>query len=222
MHYVEKHSVSPAVPILLSQHNLHYFHHFFFPHAGLIHGDFHDYNLIVDWTAIKLNSAWAPSQPLPASSEATSLSSTRSESQRSCILQKYGLIDFEAMSVSYPAVELSRLIADMMIDCNLVELLDIGGHIIAGYMSVNIMPVKEFRFCLYETALACLAQYIILSTYEYQFQGESNEYCLLSTEGSKVVLAKMMDVEAADVYRVWGKVLTSYGIENLFTEEREN
>lgn len=175
----------------------------------------------MDWTAVESGAEWVPSLPLPASQEA-SLASALSESQRRCILQKYGLIDFEAMSVSYPALELSRLIADMMIDCNLVELLDIGGHIIAGYMSVNSMPVKQFQFCLYETALACLAQYIILSTYEYQFQGESNQYCLLGTSDSKLVLAKLMDIETAEVYSVWGKVLKCYGLENLFTEKREN
>ncbi|XP_076462351.1 hydroxylysine kinase-like [Babylonia areolata] len=179
---------------------------------GVIHGDFHDYNLIVDWEAADFRAddntppPQSPSQP-PYFLE---------DARRSGILQKYGIIDFEEMSVSYPALELSRLIADMMIDCHQVALLDIGGHVLAGYTSVDSTPVEQFGICLFDTALACLAQYIVLSTSDYQGQEESNDYCLLGTEDSRAVLGRMVKVDSAEVCSAWGKVLTAYGFDSPF------
>ena len=140
------------------------------------------------------------------------------ENQQQSILLKYGLIDFEELSLSYPVLELSRLIADMMIGCPGVDLFDVGGHIIAGYTSIDNSALKHFTFCLYETALACLAQYVVLSTHEYQIQEESNEYCLLDAPQAMAILHRTKDTETATVYKAWGEVLTSYRLENLFVK----
>lgn len=125
-------------------------------------------------------------------------------------MRKYGIIDFEDMSSSYLALEISRLISDMMIDCHEVNLLDIGGHILAGYISVNAEPVKQFNY-FYESILASLAQYIILGTYEYYLQGEDNAYTAFGSDGAWDVIQKLEGVDAGTIYKKWSDIISLYG-----------
>ena len=221
----------------------------FWSFTGIIHGDFHDWNLIVDWS----NSSCIGKDSLHRSSDAessvkhetTELSSevgkgdnvksrrvkivaTSYKSQKDkmgsitnsdlsvsrqnyiSVIQGYAIIDFEEMSYSYPALEVLRLIADMMIGCHLVDLLDIGGYVIAGYACVNVKAIQSFYGSIYPCVLACLAQYIILSTHEYDLQGQKNEYVLEGTESSRKVLKCLQSIKKSTVYDSWNKVFNLY------------
>ncbi|KAK7489016.1 hypothetical protein BaRGS_00019677 [Batillaria attramentaria] len=189
--------------------------------TGVIHGDFHSLNIIVDWEDQKVEqsvsgmstASWDMATLVPQHPQ---LPHSRCTHQQ--IIRKYGIIDFEETSFSYPVLELSRLMADMMIDCQLVDVMDIGGHVIAGYMSVNSFTVKQFHY-LYETALTCLAQYIILGTHEHQVQEGANVYVMIGVAPSLQVLDKLKGVSSKRVYRAWAAVLRAYNIDNPFPHD---
>lgn len=187
---------------------------FLFFTLGIIHGDFHDYNIIID------EASNAP-RDLSETSRTVTLAFTQNlqspsssvQSFIKSVVEKYGIIDFEDMCNSYPALELCRLIADLMSDCPHIEMQSIGGHVIAGYLLINAEPVRQFSF-FYETILASLAQYVVLSAYEYQAQEGENDYLLLGSSEAWHVIQQLKNVEAKSLYGIWNSILSSYGIKD--------
>ncbi|XP_025110260.1 hydroxylysine kinase-like [Pomacea canaliculata] len=181
---------------------------------GIIHGDFHDYNIIID-------EASNATRDLSETSRTVTLAFTQNlqspsssvQSFIKSVVEKYGIIDFEDMRNSYPALELCRLIADLMSDCPHIEMQSIGGHVIAGYLLINAEPVRQFSF-FYETILASLAQYVVLSAYEYQAQEGENDYLLLGSSEAWHVIQQLKNVEAKSLYGIWNSILSSYGIKD--------
>jgi hypothetical protein len=206
--------------------------------VGVIHGDFHDWNLIVDWDSSSCSTsdvtsnvarATDPPDTAPTTTTTTDLASCMLASDitvhtvnKRCIThvdfdrikKKYGIIDFEEVSCSYPVLELCRLVADCMVECIHpdVDWKEVGGHVIAGYAIVNREPVQQYGKYLHNTVLGCLAQYVVLQTCEFEAQGGTNLYCLEGTEEAKVVINKMKGVTSDDLYKVWGDVLEKYGL----------
>ena len=76
----------------------------------------------MDWSA---RDSYTSFDVLSSESQDATAPPLLTDVRQQSILQKYGLIDFEEMSVSFPVLELSRLIADMMLGCPGVDLCDV-------------------------------------------------------------------------------------------------
>ena len=82
---------------------------------GILHGDFHGYNIIVDesFNAQKRLSALRSSGVMVSCTSPCSSSETLTQ-YRAELLQTYGIIDFGDISYSYYVLEVGRLMGDLM------------------------------------------------------------------------------------------------------------
>ncbi|XP_067667780.1 hydroxylysine kinase-like [Haliotis asinina] len=157
---------------------------------GVIHGDFQDYNIILHPPTADFRSS------------ASSLDSKKI----------FGIIDFNDICYTYRVFEIGRLIADAMTSCNCSdqEALQIGGHILSGYLSIRSLNTDDMAM-LYHAVCISFCQYYVLGQHELSQQTD-NPYCSLGFAEAGQWLERVLALSSEALWGIWNPVLSESGI----------
>ncbi|XP_033750897.1 hydroxylysine kinase-like [Pecten maximus] len=160
--------------------------------SGIIHGDIHDMNIIVNIRDGKLRPIYQPNQE-PGDSDS--------------VKKTFGLIDFGDVSFSRYVFEVSMVIRDTITDVKTIDPVEIAGHFLAGYLKhrpLNSVEVDVLFVCIQ----AALCQYIVLGEYEYKLQPD-NAYTKLGAEDAWKQLQVLQKLDKSQVLQTWSTLLSS-------------
>lgn len=164
-----------------------------FPFLGIIHGDVHDMNIIVNVQDGKLHRIRQDGQAQTSAK------------------QTFGIIDFGDISLSCYVFEISMVIRDAIVDVKTMDTIEIAGHILAGYVKHRTLNSVEWRV-LFVCILVALCQYVVLGEHEYKLQPD-NEYTKLGADDAWVQLQLLHNMDESHVLQKWTSLLSSrYGI----------
>ncbi|XP_063433353.1 hydroxylysine kinase-like [Mytilus trossulus] len=126
-----------------------------------------------------------------------------------------GIIDFLDMQYSYTIVDIAILIAHMSAECTCMDPIDVGGHILAGYMTIKELTHNE-KDILRLLICSRLAQLIILNEFTLLIDPHKKSVRLY-LENYKRIIWKFWKTSKTELYRRWDVVLRDNNIENVFT-----
>lgn len=158
---------------------------------GIIHGDVSESNIIV--------------QDIPGQKVA-------SGEPRVCDVS--ALIDFNNMVSSYTVFDVAICIAYMSIQCKEFDQRDVGGHILAGYLSVQSMNDTE-REVLKVCVCARIAQSLVMGAYTYHMD-PSNVYVLNTAARGWPLASLMWETPQHEIDARWKRIMEEY--ENFSNE----
>jgi hydroxylysine kinase len=150
--------------------------------VGIIHGDFNEQNIIV-----------RPSDDV---------------SEDEPVIE--GVIDFGDAILSPYVFDLATTIMYLMLDSHVVDPLEVGGHIMAGYLSRRSLTLVD-RAALRTCLAARYAQSLTMGTYSYMMDPD-NEYLLASQSRGWPLLRRIWEMPAERLDVVWNTVLAAYGL----------
>lgn len=146
---------------------------------GYIHGDMNEQNILVG--------------------EVT-------DDNSSCDVKAF--IDFMDMTYSYTVFDIAILIAYMSIDSQIVDQLDVGGHILAGYLTE--LPLNEAeRDVLQICICGRLVQSLVLGAYSFHMNPQ-NSYVMTTAKRGWPLLRKYWQTSKSELHSRWDKILNSY------------
>ncbi|XP_064083497.1 hydroxylysine kinase-like [Macrobrachium nipponense] len=146
---------------------------------GMIHGDLNEQNIIV--------------QPDASDSEKYHIS---------------GLIDFGDIQFSCFVFEIAIAIMYMMIEVNVMEPNDAGGHVLAGYLTERDLTETEWGI-LKECVAARFAQSLTMGAYSIQ-QDPGNEYLVVTAAKGWNVLGDFWSIPKEQIISRWKSIIESY------------
>ncbi|XP_034329776.2 hydroxylysine kinase [Magallana gigas] len=155
---------------------------------SIIHGDVNESNIIV--------------QEIPGQKVA-------SGEPRVCDVS--ALIDFNDAVSSYTVFDVAICIAYMSIQCKEFDQRDVGGHVLAGYLSVRSMNDTE-REVLKVCVCARIAQSLVMGAYTY-YMDPSNVYVLNTAARGWPLVSLMWKTPQHEIDSRWNKIIEEY--ENL-------
>ncbi|XP_011443140.3 hydroxylysine kinase [Magallana gigas] len=158
---------------------------------SIIHGDVSESNIIV--------------QDIPGQKVA-------SGEPRVCDVS--ALIDFNNMVSSYTVFDVAICIAYMSIQCKEFDQRDVGGHILAGYLSVQSMNHTE-REVLKVCVCARIAQSLVMGAYTYHMD-PSNVYVLNTAARGWPLASLMWETPQHEIDARWKRIMEEY--ENFSNE----
>ena len=130
---------------------------------GVIHGDFHDYNIIVKPTT------------------ETSTAARHKEFFRNCTIELSGVLDFGDVDSSYLVFEIATCMAFLMgSQKSHMEGVDVCGYLLAGYSHIVRLNDHE-RKALKVLVAGRYVQGLVMDTYTLEINA-GNEYIENSTE----------------------------------------
>ncbi|XP_071108051.1 hydroxylysine kinase-like [Haliotis cracherodii] len=155
---------------------------------GVIHGDFNDYNIIL--------------HPATTDFKACCVDSKKT----------FGIIDFNDICYTYRVFEIGRLIADAMTNCCCSdrEALQIGGHVLAGYLSVRQLSTEDVTM-IYDAVCISFCQYYVLGT-DAMSQQTDNPFCCLGTAEARQWLERVLALSSQALWEIWTPLLSESGI----------
>ncbi|XP_060084139.1 hydroxylysine kinase-like [Ylistrum balloti] len=159
--------------------------------SGIIHGDIHDMNIIINEDEGKLRPIYQSNQELTSYS----------------VKSKFGVIDFGDVSFSRYVFEVSMVIRDAITDVKSMGPVEIAGHVLGGYLKHRSLNRTEFDV-LYVCIQVALCQYIILGEYEFKLQPD-NEYTKLGSEDAWKQLQALQEMDKSQVLQTWSVLLSS-------------
>ncbi|XP_011443139.3 hydroxylysine kinase [Magallana gigas] len=121
------------------------------------------------------------------------------------------LIDFNDAVSSYTALDVAICIAYMSIKCKEFDQRDVGGHVLAGYLSVRSMNDTE-REVLKVCVCARLAQNLVMGAYT-NYMNPSHVYVLNTAARGWPLLSMMWETPQNEIDERWNKIIKEY--ENL-------
>lgn len=172
---------------------------------GQIHGDVNLLNMLAKEK---------PSSPMSDSSEVSTTSTTGSNSSYGLSFTEEktynlcGIIDFADATYSYPVFDLALITAYLMIDCNLDDPLEVGGHTLAGYLTEFELNQSE-REALPLLVCARLVQSLVMGRYTY-LQDTTNEYPLDTEKRGWPLLFKLWEHSMKELHDFWKQIADSY------------
>lgn len=131
---------------------------------------------------------------------------TASDDNNSCDVKAF--IDFMDMTYSYTVFDIAILIAYMSIDSQIVDQLNVGGHILAGYLtelSLNEAERDVLRICI----CGRLVQSLVLGAYSFHMHPQ-NTYVLTTAKRGWPLLRKYWQTSKSELHSRWDKILNSY------------
>lgn len=155
---------------------------------GIIHGDVSESNIIV--------------QDIPGQKVA---------SGEPRVYDVSALIDFNDAVSSYTALDVAICIAYMSIKCKEFDQRDVGGHVLAGYLSVRSMNDTQ-REVLKVCVCARLAQNLVMGAYT-NYMNPSHVYVLNTAARGWPLLSMMWETPQNEIDARWNKIIKEY--ENL-------
>jgi len=147
--------------------------------VGIIHGDFNEQNILV--------------RPMASDPEQWEI---------------FSVIDFGDTNKNPMVFELGITIMYMMTQCKLIDPNEAGGHVLAGYETIRILPEVEMevlRLC----AAARYAQSLVMGAYSHQ-QDPTNDYLLVTASTGWTNLTNFWNVPQKDLYKKWTDIKNSY------------
>lgn len=173
--------------------------------AGVIHGDMHDLNIVVNFHNNKLHPIYAndtTTQSNPSDTTGTTQSSRTGCAKDIDVKQKFGIIDFGDSGRSCYIFEIAKVIMDILTCIPGEGIVKIGERFLGGYFDsyqtlseteLDVLPV-----CI----MAGLCQYIVLGEYEFQ-QQPNNEYVKIGAGEAGIQLKKLLTMNHKDLLRSW-------------------
>lgn len=175
--------------------------------TGLIHGDFHDENLL------HLQPHSLQSHKVPQNYTSVSLDLIPTDPKHS-----YGLIDFMDMSHSASVCDLAIALAFVMIgvgdNCGSTledDFISSGGHLLAGYISHRKLCPSETE-ALYTLVCSAYCLELVMCQHDYDEQVETNEYLLTSMKDGWRQLARLRHLGETEVNQHWASILQKYDL----------
>ncbi|KFO35286.1 hydroxylysine kinase isoform X2 [Fukomys damarensis] len=144
------------------------------------HGDLNDYNILV--------------QPSESASGDT-------------VLQVSGVLDFGDMSHGCYVFEVAITIMYMMIESK--NPLQVGGHVLAGFESVDPLTAIE-RGALFPLVCGRFCQSLVMAAYSCQLYPENREYLMITAKTGWKHLQQMLDLGQKAVEEIWFETARSY------------
>ncbi|KAJ8317419.1 hypothetical protein KUTeg_005323 [Tegillarca granosa] len=151
---------------------------------GIIHGDINEQNLLV---------YEVEGQTIPKEERVSDIS---------------GILDFSDVTDSYIVFDLAICICYMSIECKLIDVLDVGGHVLAGYFSCAELNSAD-KDVLHTCVAARLTQSLVMGLYS-NFMDPSNTYVLTTGKSGWPVLHKYWNVKKEELYKRWWNIVDSY------------
>ncbi|CAH1796023.1 unnamed protein product [Owenia fusiformis] len=192
---------------------------------GIIHGDFHDENIIVQIQTIdKSNQVKAGSHSkvpndgqvikhaqFDVSESANDNTNTNDEQYVAT-----GVIDFGDSFRSYFIFEVAIAICYLMIEVTLIDPVDVAGHFLAGYFTHMDLSARELDL-LYICIHRAFAQEFVLGSLKY-IDDPTNHYLVTSQRNGWKIMRNFWNISKSEVHFKWNCVLQKYNDDyvNLF------
>lgn len=165
---------------------------------GQIHGDMNLLNILAQEK---------PSSTVSTTSTTGSNSlSVTEDKDRDYIL--CGIIDFADATHSFPVFDLAMMIMYLMIECKLDNPLEVGRHVLAGYLTeFDLKQVEKEALPL----LVCgrLVQSLVIGRYTY-WQNPTNIYPLDTEKRGWPLLFRLWKHSMKELYDFWTQITDSY------------
>lgn len=146
--------------------------------SGIVHADFNEDNIFLVKSAVE--DEWKISGLIDFG-----------DSMRMCYLYDLAIIIMQLMSTSQ----------------NLVPLLDVGGHILAGYLESSRLTPSELA-CLRLCVAARYAQSLVIGRWAYmQSPTADNQYVLNTQKDGWDQLRTFWEISPEKLYRKWASVI---------------
>ena len=149
--------------------------------SGIIHGDAHDENILVQETS-------------------------RNGEKHYDIC---GIIDFGEVMSSYLVFEVAITICYISIECKCMDHLDVGGHILAGYMTQIELSREEFD-ALKVLVAARYCTELLLGAHAFSID-PSNDYLIKTSYKGWPQLRKLWQTPNEELCNNWRSIMHSYG-----------
>lgn len=96
----------------------------------------------------------------------------------------------------------------MSIECKLIDVLDVGGHVLAGYLSCAELNSAD-KDVLHTCVAARLTQSLVMGLYT-NYMDPSNTYVLTTGKSGWPVLHKYWSAQKEELYKRWWNIVESY------------
>jgi len=118
------------------------------------------------------------------------------------------------MTYSYYVYEIAIAIMYAMLNSTIVDPLDVGGHILAGYLAkinLNQVEIESLKVCI----AARYAQSLTMGAYSYSLD-PTNEYLLSTAKNGWRQLRQLWKTSNSDLLSGWSKVISEcYGMHHF-------
>ncbi|XP_037251582.1 hydroxylysine kinase [Falco biarmicus] len=149
--------------------------------ACVNHGDLNDHNILVDSTSASLEN---PQYKVS------------------------GILDFSDMSYGYYVFEVAIAIMYMMIESP--DPLSVGGHVLAGFESVQPLTGEE-RGALFLLVSGRFSQSLVIAAHTALLYPENKEYLMITAKTGWKHLVNMFEVGREAVEKAWFETAEAYG-----------
>ena len=112
------------------------------------------------------------------------------------------------MSESCYIFEVGMGIMYLMVESKVVDFMEAGGHILAGYMKEMKLSDQEFDL-IYFCVAARYATSLVMGAYAYSME-PNNEYLRVTAKNGWPQLRRFWATPKEEVYENWSKVISSY------------
>lgn len=146
---------------------------------GMIHGDFNESNILV-----------------------------KSEANDSETFHVHGLIDFGDVQFNYHVFEIAICISYAMIEVTIMVPNDVGGHVLAGYLTERSITDIEWDI-LKECVAARLAQSLVLGVYSHE-QDPGNDYLINTAAKGWSCLEQFWNTPKDQIIHRWKEIIQQY------------
>ncbi|CAH1791388.1 unnamed protein product [Owenia fusiformis] len=149
---------------------------------GIIHGDFNEQNVLV-----------------------------RESNQKDKSEKEYdvcGVLDFQDSTLSYYIFDVAISVCYLMVECNAIDPLDVGGYFLAGYtsyFSLNETDLDVLKICI----ASRLAMSMVMGAYTSSLDPD-NKHILTTQENGWKKLKIFWPVQKKDLYERWKNIIASY------------
>ena len=122
--------------------------------------------------------------------------------------ESFSVIDVGDSQLNCLVYELGITVMYMMTKCVAIDPNEVGGHVLAGYMTARRPTEAEFgvlRTCV----AARFAQSLVMGAYSYSLD-PGNEYLLLTAKRGWDLVRAFWALPKADLYKKWSEIIESY------------
>ncbi|XP_075918798.1 hydroxylysine kinase-like [Petromyzon marinus] len=159
----------------------------------IIHGDFNDDNILVQ--EVTTGSEQQQQQQGPKSAEGAPRHRVS------------GVVDLNSMMFGYHVYDLAMAIMYMMVESG--EAMEAGGHVLAGYESVQALTEDERR-AVYFLVACRFCQSLVMARYTILRYPQNADYLLITARTGWVKLRELWTRGLEDMQRLWSDVAARY------------